>query len=105
MNAACQCCLPGVFKKMNIGTCGYGYNFIISKATCEDAAGALGLADITAADNTGNKNPFGCYYKLSTEQLYWSLAGNTVDTDQDRVSVCELSAGIFTACIFTHLRE
>ena len=97
--AAC----PGgpIFKKMNIGTCGFGYHFITSRATCEEAAGALGLANTTAGDVSASRNPFGCYYKLSTERLYWNLAGNKADNDQNRVSLC-IEAGICThmhACL------
>ena len=83
---------------MNIGTCGSGYNFITSKATCEEAAGALGLAATTAWGNVFSGHPFGCYYKMSTKKLYWSLAGNKVDDDQDRVSLCT-KAGI---CMHMH---
>merc|ERR1712167_400895 len=76
------------FKKMNIGKCGSGYDFITSKATCEEAASALGLSDTTASNWEDKKNPLGCYYKLSDKRLWWNSAGNKDDDDKNRVSLC-----------------
>jgi hypothetical protein len=76
------------FKKMNIGKCGSGYDFITSKATCEEAASALGLSDTTASNWEDKKNPLGCYYKLIDKRLWWNSAGNKDDDDKNRVSLC-----------------
>jgi predicted outer membrane repeat protein len=36
--------------------------------------------------------PYGCYYKRSTELLYFNPSGNMEDDDPDRVSICKLAA-------------
>jgi hypothetical protein len=83
---------------MSVGTCteSSGFGFINTKEACEEAAVALGLADTTAGPNTYSSNPYGCYFKPSTTggsgNLYWSLAGNTLNSGTDRVSVCAESS-------------
>ena len=78
------------FVKMITGSCSAGTSFIESKSTCLAAALDLGLtvAHNKAGDNTHSANPYGCYYKQSTKQLYWGTAGNKKDDDKDRVSLC-----------------
>jgi hypothetical protein len=76
---------------MSVGTCTSPLNFINTQAACEEAAVALGLADTTASGNTYIANPYGCYLKQSTGNLYWSLTGSENESDQqntDRVSLC-----------------
>ena len=81
--------MPSVSYKMaTVGNCAATGDWIVSKAGCEAAASSLGLPDDTASDNTHADNPYGCYYKKSTQLLYWSLSGNKNDGDADRVSIC-----------------
>lgn len=82
------------FEMQDIGTCPAGKKFIESKTECERAANLLGLADTTTGDNSHDTNPYGCYYKKSDDQLYWSLAGGKFDDDKDRVSICSTVAGV-----------
>lgn len=77
-----------------VGQCPDGL-WIESEYQCEAAATALGLDDTDAPERDEGwegypNSPYGCYYKLSTDQLIWNPTGNKVDDDTDRVSLCHL---------------
>ena len=53
----------------------------------------LQLEDTTADVGSWASNPVGCYFKLSTESLYFNEGGNPDSTSVERVSICIVSQG------------
>lgn len=76
------------YALMSVGTCASDDLFIESARACETAAHRLHLSDVTAGSNHHRENPYGCYYKRSTQRLYFGMTGGKHDTDDDRVSIC-----------------
>jgi hypothetical protein len=82
----------------NVGTCraeAFEY-FIASASICETAAQQLNLADTTATEGDWSTRAYGCYFRLSTDRLYFN-SGRAAPTaafigDTDRVSVCVTGA-------------
>ena len=77
---------------MTKGSCGTHGAWIGSHEACSAAAATLQLEDVSAAtvpDTTGNRNnPFGCYFKQSTQELFFNPHGQRDSTDAGRLSVC-----------------
>ena len=99
---------PGLtFKLASVGNCSGVGSYITTKLGCEAAAASLKVdayasvlgTPLYAGNNTHYDNPFGCYYKRSTSDLYWSLTGNKNDDDTDRVSLCTTPVGERAACL------
>ena len=73
---------------MAAGKCNSSKAWITTQADCEKAAAGLELFSASAIVAGSSDNPYGCYYKLSADTLYWNLRGNKDDDDVDRVSIC-----------------
>ena len=73
-----------------IGNCdGDDVAFITTQTECEEAAANLEKADTTAfVTNQKESRPYGCYYKASSNQLYFNPEGDPISKDLDRRSLC-----------------
>lgn len=81
----------GLYRKITSGTCASnGYRIITYLLTCQVAAQALQLSDITAESSTVAPRPEGCYYVAN--QLF--LSGNPANTGRGAVPnfevLCEI---------------
>ena len=79
------------YKRAAVGNCAGTGAFIESKEECEAAATILGLLDDGAFRTSSLMalfHPYGCYYKLSQDTVYWNPDGGKADTDTTRVSLC-----------------
>ena len=91
---------PPLFAEAGLGQCPSGQRVLTTADECAAAAVALNLRDTTVSSvlsetttTAANTYPLGCYYKLSTDALYFNAFGDPASTDTDRVSLC---AAVFT---------
>ena len=63
-------------------------SFLNTVAECNAAAAELKLADTSAEVWPDCSNPYGCYYKQTSRQLFFNPTGTRNDDDRDRVSIC-----------------
>ena len=73
---------------MAAGKCNSSEAWLTTQEDCEQAAAVLELFSTSAIVAGSSNNPYGCYYKQSSDTLYWNLRGNKKDDDTDRVSIC-----------------
>lgn len=72
----------------SVGNCaGSGTSFIEDRDDCLAAAASLDLGG-SAGDNALESNPFGCYIKKDTKQLYFGKVGDKANSGTTRVSIC-----------------
>ena len=74
-----------------VGNCLGTGAWIESKVECEVAARRLVGWHAAASDSKAN-TPHGCYWEVSSQRLYWSLAGSKEDNDRDTQSICARGA-------------
>ena len=99
----------GVFHEASVGHCPSGQRAMTSEAECAGAAVALHKTDTTISSSGWHDAdyPHACYYKQSTNELYFNHDGDPMSGDADRVSLCatnEINAPVpgSGVCIILH---
>ena len=83
--------------KQDAGSCPAGTHFIDTIEECGEAAADLELTPNTPDSILTRGLPYGCYFKLSANELYFNPAGSITNDDINRVSLCALRDTYFLA--------